>query len=113
MVQICNQSGKPEAYLVKNIIVSPENFDAIGVILGNCVFNRQGEYVGKARRHCIYNQEGEIIGTMLLNDQELEGISRKIVNDGWQIVEQIKSHSCSWIEEKQHWANTPFEQVLA
>lgn len=113
MVQICNQSGKPEAYLVKNIIVNMTNFDAIGVVLGNCIFNKHGLFVGKTRRHCIYNQEGEIVGTMLLNEQELDSMSSQIVNEGWRIVEQIKSHGCTWIEEKQQWANMSFQEVLA
>ena len=113
MVQICNQSGKPEAYLVKNIIVNLTNFDAIGVVLGNCIFNKQGLFVGKTRRHCIYNQQGEIVGTMLLNEQEYDALNSQIINDGWRIVEQIKNHGCTWIEEKQQWANMSFEEVLA
>ncbi len=113
MVQICNQSGKPEAYLVKNIIINLSNFNAIGVVLGNCVFNRQGLYIGKTRRHCIYNQQGEIIGNMLLNEQEYEMANSELVKDGWHIVEQIKSHGCTWIEEKQQWANMSFEEVFA
>jgi len=113
MVQICNQSGKPEAYLVKNIIVNLTNFDAIGVVLGNCIFNKQGLFVGKTRRHCLYNQEGEIVGTMLLNEQEYDALNSRIINDGWRIVEQIKNHGCTWIEEKQQWANMSFEEALA
>lgn len=113
MVQICNQSGKPEAYLVKNIIVNLTNFDAIGVVLGNCIFNKQGMFVGKTRRHFIYNQEGEIVGNMLLSEQEYDAFNGQIINDGWRIVEQIKNHGCSWIEEKQQWANMSFEEVLA
>jgi hypothetical protein len=113
MVQICNQAGKPTAYLIKNIIVNLTNFDAIGVVLGNCIFNKEGLFVGKTRRHCIYNGEGEIMGTMLLNEQELDSLNSQIVNAGWHIVEQIKNHGCSWIEEKQQWANMSFEEVLA
>ena len=113
MVQICNKSGKPEAYLVKNIIINPVNFDAIGVVLGNCVFNRQGLYIGKTRRHCIYNQQGEIIGTMLLYEQENEAINNQVVSDGWRIVEQIKHHGCTWIKEKQQWATLSFEEAFA
>jgi len=113
MVQICNQSGKPEAYLVKNIIVNLNNFDAIGVVLGNCIFNKQGMFVGKTRRKLMYNQEGEIVGTMLLSEQENDALTSQIINDGWRIVEQIKSHGCTWIEEKQQWANMSFEEVLA
>ena len=113
MVQICNQSGKPEAYLVKNIIVNLDNYDAIGVVLGNCIFNKHGLFVGKTRRHCIYNQQGEIVGTMLLNEQELDSMNSQIVNEGWRIVEQIKNHGCTWIEEKQQWANMSFGEVLA
>jgi hypothetical protein len=113
MVQICNQSGKPEAYLVKNIIVNLNNFDAIGVVLGNCIFNKQGEFVGKTHRKYIYNQDGEIVGTMLLSDKEYDALSSRIINDGWRIVEQIKNHGCTWIEEKQQWANVSFREVLA
>jgi hypothetical protein len=113
MVQICNRSGKPEAYLVKNIIVNLTNFHAIGVVLGNCIFNKQGLFVGKTRRHCLYNQDGEIVGTMLLNEQEHDALDSQIINDGWRIVEQIKNHGCTWIEEKQQWANMSFEEVLA
>ena len=113
MVQICNQSGKPAAYLIKNIIVNLTNFDAIGVVLGNCIFNKEGLFVGKTRRHCIYNGEGEIVGTMLLTEQELDSLSSRIVNAGWRIVERIKNHGCNWIEEKQQWANMSFEEVLA
>ena len=112
MVQICNQSGQPEAYLVKNIIIKRGNLNAIGVVLGNCVFNKKGLYVGKTRRHCIYNQQGEIMGMMLQNETEQDAGSSKLINEGWNIVQQIKAHGCMWIEEKREWADTPFEEVF-
>lgn len=113
MLQICNQAGMAEAYVVKNIIVNKENSNAIGVVLGNCVFNKQGSFIGKTMKHFIYNKQGEIVGKLSLNSLDQDATnSSKIVTQGWSIVELIKDHGSSWIENKEQWSAVSISDVL-
>jgi hypothetical protein len=52
----------PLAYVHNNIILQPDGFEVLGVILGQCVFGTKEELKGKFVHKTLYNTSGEKIG---------------------------------------------------
>ena len=98
------------AWLHNNIILSIDGNTVIGVVLGNCVFSRNKKLIGKLIHEKIFLLNGRIIGAINSNLVFHEFDQSQILKDAWEILSQIKEHSCQWIEETKKWDSSKFNE---
>lgn len=114
MTTLLDKIGKPAAVLYNNKILSLDNFNVIGVILGSCVFGKSGTIKGKIFNKTLYSLSGEIVA----KEQELLSIRLEQFDpvqalfQGWAILEKIKDHYCPWITATEKWHPNNIEVFL-
>ena len=114
MQAIYNHSKELVAYQFKNVIIHPDDFSVLGLVLGNCLFDKEANVLGKLFHHKVLNLAGEVMAykdespfQMPANFDNLDCIQK-----GWQILIKIKNHSCPWIIEKKSWSKTTIAESL-
>jgi hypothetical protein len=98
------------AWLHNNIILTIDGKTVIGVILGNCIFSRNKKLIGKMIHEKFYLLNGRIFGAINPNLKFHEFDESKILKEAWDILSQIKEHSCQWIEETKKWDTAKFDE---
>jgi len=114
MYPIYNRTGEIIAYLHQNAIIHPDNFDVLGILLGNCVFGPQAKVLGKSFHDKVYSLKGELLAriekTPAVLPQSLN--VRKCIDESFQLMVRIKDHICPWIPERQDWASASLAEQL-
>jgi hypothetical protein len=114
MLVITNKRNDTVGYLYNNIILNENAQRVIGVMLGNCVFGmNSSKPVGKFFDDIFRNNKGEITGEARITNFTLDKTYEKtVLQQAWNILKNVKTHSCSWIEARSLWANGSFQDYL-
>lgn len=104
--------AREAGYLYNNIILLPGSFEVIGVILGNCIFGRNGTLKGKFYNHRFYTDKGEIIAHDNGQYKEQNIDTTKIIKDAWKLMTQIGNHACSWVQFQEKASPATLEDFL-
>ena len=114
MQAIYNHAKELVAYQYQNVIIHPDNFSVLGLVLGNCVFDKDARVLGKLFHQKVHNLSGEV---MAIKDETslplpVEFDQTDCIAQGWQILVSIKDHSCPWVAEKESWSETSLAEFL-
>jgi hypothetical protein len=114
MQSIYNQANELVAYQYQNLILHPENYSVLGLVLGNCVFNKDAKVLGKLFHQKVHDLSGQVLAIRDDNTLPLpNGFEPdECIIQGWQILINIKDHTCPWVTEKETWSETSFAQLL-
>jgi len=115
MKTICDSRENEVAYIVDQLIISSNDDKLLGVILGHCVFGIHSELIGIYFKEKIRNKKGEIIATLKYdsnNHHQIVNNRNNFITQGWSIIDKIKEHFCSFIEEKPVWSKVPITEAL-
>jgi hypothetical protein len=113
MYVLLNQAKEATAYIETNMIVDARNLELVGVLLGNCVFDRSGKLTGKFFGGVVYNLKGEQLAASKVSESAGEDISfQKHLQEASDIVYSIKNHADVWIDPIGKWAKTSLVEAL-
>ena len=114
MQEIYNHSGELIAYQYQNMLLHPNKWDVLGLVLGNCVYNHQAVALGKFVQHNIYNFSGEVMARK--SDASIPVPDQidltKSILQGWDILLGIKDYSSPWVETTPKWSNASLAESL-
>ena len=114
MQAIYNHAKELVAYQFQNVIIHPDNFSVLGLVLGNCVFDKDARVLGKLFHQKVHNLLGEVMAvkdeTSLPLPSDFD--QTDCIVQGWQILISIKDHSCPWVTEKESWSETSLAEFL-
>jgi hypothetical protein len=112
MIVITDKSKKIKAYLHNNIILVPGTLEVLGVILGSCVFGKDGKAKGKYFHKKFYSTSGEIVGMDYGSFDDKTIDTNFILNEGWKLITSITNHNCPWIYPLEKWSSQEIVQLL-
>jgi hypothetical protein len=114
MYIIENKQGEPIARIHNMIILDPSLEEVLGIIIGDCFFGKDTKVVGKIFNSTAYLINGEIVGK-LKTKKEASSVTIKKAQLmlAWDILSNIKEHTCAWIEESGKWSKKSLQEVLS
>ncbi len=114
MQTLYNHSGELIAYHYQNMLIHPENMEVMGLVLGNCVYDRQAKVLGKLFQQQVHNIEGEIIaGQSDISSPLPQGFNiTRCILQAWHILVKVKDHSGPWVKAGTNWARTSLAELL-
>ena len=110
---LVDEQGNTVAYLYKKAILDKSLSKVLGVVLGNCLFAKSDEPVGRIFNDTLRDERGHIIAKMTREhhvEHHLNTID--IRNGAWEIMMHIKEHVCAWLPEKKVWSSENIESFL-
>ena len=70
--------------------------------------------IGKIFNSTAYLVNGEIVGKVERNKEpKASSIKKTQLLEAWDILSNIKEHTCEWIKESKKWSKKSFEEHLA
>lgn len=114
MYIILNLEGKKIAHINNMIILDATQENVLGILIGDCFFGKSPKVVGKIFNSTAYLINGEIVGKIERNkEQKINSIKKAQLIEAWDILANIKEHTCDWIKETKKWSKKTLEEHLA
>lgn len=114
MYSILNQDGKKTAHINNMIILDAAQENVLGILIGDCFFGKSPKVVGKIFNSTAYLINGEIVGKIERNkEQKINSIKKAQLIEAWDILANIKEHTCDWIKETKKWSKKTLEEHLS
>lgn len=114
MYIILNQEGEKIGHIKNMIILDPSQEKVLGILIGDCFFGKSTKVVGKIFNSTAYLVNGEIIGKVERNKEaKTSAIKKSHLMEAWDILTNIKEHTCEWIKESKKWSKKSFLEHLA
>lgn len=114
MYIILNLEGKKIAHINNMIILDAAQENVLGILIGDCFFGKSPKVVGKIFNSTAYLINGEIVGKIERNkEQKINSIKKAQLIEAWDILSNIKEHTCEWIKETKKWSKKTLEEHLA
>ena len=113
MYIILNQKGEKIAHINNMIILDAECQNVLGILIGDCFFGKGPKVVGKIFNSTAYLTNGEIVGKVERNKElKSSSIKKAELLEAWDILTNIKEHTCEWIKESKKWSKKSFLEHL-
>jgi sporulation protein YlmC with PRC-barrel domain len=110
MYIILNQEGEKIGYINNMIILDETKEKVLGILIGDCFFGKSTKVVGKIFNSTAYLVNGEIVGKVERNkEQKASSIKKAQLLEAWDILANVKEHTCEWIKETKKWSKKPLE----
>ena len=106
MNSITDSHGDIIGYLHNMMILNKESDTVIGLVIGNCVFGKVKDPVGKFFNNTFWHLNGEKLGKLdeeMLDIMPKPPIVKAFIVNAWKILNNVQNHTCIWIEEKKRW----------
>lgn len=114
MYIILNQDGTKIAHINNMIILDVNKENVLGILIGDCFFGKSPKVVGKIFNSTAYLVNGEIVGKVERNEEPKENSIKKIqLLEAWDILSNIKEHTCEWIKESKKWSKKSLHEHLS
>ncbi len=114
MYIILNQEGEKIAHINNMIILDVTKENVIGILIGDCFFGKTTKVIGKIFNSTAYLVNGEIVGKVERNkESKASRLEKTQLLEAWDILSNIKEHTCEWIKESKKWSKKSFEEHLA
>jgi hypothetical protein len=114
MQALYNHGGELIAYQYQNMLIHPDNWQVLGLVLGNCVFNQSAKVLGKFVQQNVYNLNGEVLASKAAISLPLpnELNTKNCFAQAWKILVMIKDHSCPWVNAKSKWSPASLAEAI-
>ncbi len=111
---LVDEQGNTVAYLYKKAIVDKSLSKVLGVVLGNCLFAKSNQPVGRMQGDTLRDEQGNIIAKVTYQHQAIEQQlnTADIRNGAWEILMQIKDYVGGLLPEKKVWNSEGVESFL-
>ncbi|RXK86548.1 hypothetical protein [Filimonas effusa] len=113
MYVLLNQGRETVAYIETNMIVEAGQTGLIGVMLGNCLFDKSGRLAGKFFGGKVYNLKGEQIADAIIADSAADISFQRHLEEASDIAYSIADHADVWIEPTGKWSREKLTELLA
>lgn len=111
---LVDKQGNTVAYLYKKAIVDKSLSKVLGVVLGNRLFAKSEQPVGRIQGDILCDEQGNIIAKVTYDHQAIEQHlnTSDIRNGAWEILMQIKDYVGGLLPDKQVWSSEGVESFL-
>lgn len=114
MYIILNQDGTKIAHINNMIILDVNKENVLGILIGDCFFGKSPKVVGKIFNSTAYLVNGEIVGKVERNKEpKIESIKKAQLLEAWDLLANIKEHTCDWIKETKKWSIKSLQEHLS
>ena len=114
MYIIVDQEGKKIAHINNMIILDANRENVLGILIGDCFFGKSPKVIGKIFNSSAYLTNGEIVGKVERNKElKSSSIKKAQLLEAWDILSNIKEHTCEWIKETKKWSKKSLREHLA
>jgi len=114
MYIIVDQEGKKIAHINNMIILDADREKVLGILIGDCFFGKSPKVIGKIFNSTAYLVNGEIVGKVERNKElKSSSIKKAQLLEAWDILSNIKEHTCEWIKETKKWSKKSLLEHLA
>lgn len=114
MYIIVDQEGKKIAHINNMIILDANRENVLGILIGDCFFGKSPKVIGKIFNSSAYLTNGEIVGKVERNKElKSSSIKKAQLLEAWDILSNIKEHTCDWIKETKKWSKKSLREHLA
>lgn len=114
MYIIVDQEGKKIAHINNMIILDADREKVLGILIGDCFFGKSPKVIGKIFNSTAYLVNGEIVGKVERNKElKSSSIKKAQLLEAWDILSNIKEHTCDWIKETKKWSKKSLREHLA
>ena len=114
MYIIVDQEGKKIAHINNMIILDANRENVLGILIGDCFFGKSPKVIGKIFNSSAYLTNGEIVGKVERNKElKSSSIKKAQLLEAWDILSNIKEHTCEWIKETKKWSKKSLLEHLA
>lgn len=108
MYTILNQNGEKVAHIQNMMILDLAQEQVLGILIGDCFFGRKNNVIGKIFNKTAYLINGEVVGKVVNNDEYKNvALKKNQMLAAWDILSNIKEHTCTWIVESNKWSEKP------
>ena len=94
------------AYLHNMMIIDLMQKKVIGLVIGNCVFGKGKDPIGKILNNTFLHFSGEKLALLKEETHTPDSIKlqeKDFIIEAWIILKNVQNHTCIWIEEKNNW----------
>lgn len=114
MQALYNHAGELVAFQYQHMLIHPDSAAVLGLVLGNCVFGHQATILGKLFGKHVYNLAGEVLASRADAPMPLPPRFNTTGNilAAWQILVNIKDHSCPWVTTQNNWSRFSLGELL-
>jgi len=111
---LVDEQGNTVAYLYKKAIVDKSLSKVLGVVLGNCLFAKADQPVGRMQGDTLLDEQGNSIAKVTYQHQPIEHHlnAADIRNGAWEILMQIKDYVGGLLPDKKVWSSEGVESFL-
>ena len=114
MYIILNQDGEKIAHIDNMIILDATKEKVLGILIGDCFFGKSTKVIGKIFNSTVYLVNGEMVGKVERNKEpKASNIKKSQLLEAWDILTNIKEHTCEWIKESKKWSKKSLENHLS
>jgi hypothetical protein len=110
---LVDEQGNTVAYLYKKAIVDKTLSNVLGIVLGNCLFTKSQEPVGRFFNDALHDEKGNIIAKLKHEHQAEHHLNTTDIRNGaWDIMMHIKDYVCAWLPASKSWSDENVETFL-
>jgi hypothetical protein len=114
MYIVTDQQKNQLAIIFKNMILSADGKNVIGIAIGDCLFNKNSKVIGKIINGYAYDIVGSILGKVEPPIETIQiDLSQDMLKESWNILSAIKEHTCPWITLKTEWSLSSISDLLS
>ncbi|KIC93575.1 hypothetical protein [Flavihumibacter solisilvae] len=111
MTILSQQDHIPAGMISNNTLAMPDG-TLIGILLGHCVFNKEGKVKAKYFNHTLYALDGRILAKEKKTQAAIHLEAKFSVRNAWEFIQNIKDHSCPLIEPTETWAPVALKEFF-
>jgi hypothetical protein len=113
MTIITGKEKNQIAFVHNHSIFVPDSQEVLGVIIGDCVYGKNGAFKGKFINKKIYSPDGEMLATETGNIGNTVPDFAWVRHQSWNVINSIKNFISPWVEIKNRWATYSLPEFLS
>ncbi|MFT4024295.1 MAG: hypothetical protein QM664_10985 [Flavihumibacter sp.] len=106
---LLNGNDPSSIAFIHNNILALLDGTVMGVLLGNCVFGKDGGVKAKFFQHTLFDLQGNTLARENPRVKPVRVDSGGLIEQAWKMIPLIRNHNCPVIEPTGEWSATPME----
>ncbi len=106
---LLNGNDPSSIAFIHNNILALIDGTVMGVLLGNCVFGKDGGVKAKFFQHTLFDLQGKVLARENPRVRPVPVDSGGLIEQAWTMISLIRNHNCPIIEPTNEWSATPME----
>lgn len=106
---LLNGNDPSSIAFIHNNILALIDGTVMGVLLGNCVFGKDGGIRAKFFHHTLFDLDGRILARENRRVKPVPVSGESLIAQAWKMIPLIRNHDCPMIDPTEEWSPVPME----